>query len=392
MRATGIRLRRLAIILAVVAGIAFVEGYAQGQSGKPAGRPSLTLKPIITTGLVQPLYLTHAGDGSGRLFVVEQAGRIRVLAQGFLQSPPFLDISDLVLPGGERGLLGLAFHPDYARNGRFFVSYTRQPDGATVVAEYRRGSKAGLADRQERVVMVVPQPFANHNGGMIAFGPDGALYIGRGDGGGRGDPDNRGQNPHDLRGKILRLDVDRGEPYAIPDDNPYVSGGGRPEVYALGLRNPWRFSFDHETGSLWVGDVGQNDWEEVDVVVRGGNYGWRLMEGRHCFPPKTDCGGSGLQLPILEYGHEDGRCSITGGYVYRGLSQPALNGLYVYGDYCSGEVFSARTEGATPSIMGQHPQVLLRSGLRISSFGEDEAGELYVVDHGGGVYRLESAH
>ncbi len=393
MRAIGFRPHCLALLfLTVVAVITFVEGYAQSQSDEPASRPPVALTPIVTAGLVQPLYLTHAGDGSGRLFVVEQAGRIRILTQGTLQSIPFLDINDLVLAGGERGLLGLAFHPDYARNGRFFVSYTKQPDGATVVAEYRRGSKAELADRQERIVLVVPQPFANHNGGMIAFGPDGALYIGRGDGGGRGDPDNRGQNPHDLRGKILRLDVDRGEPYAIPADNPYVSGGGRPEIYALGLRNPWRFSFDRETGSLWVGDVGQHAWEEVDVVVRGGNYGWRLMEGQHCFLPQMDCDGPGLRSPILEYGHEAGRCSITGGYVYRGLSQPALKGLYVYGDYCSGEIFCARVEAETRPSLGQHPQVMLRSGLRISSFGEDEAGEIYVVDHGGAVYRLESNH
>ena len=238
--------------------------------------------------------------------------------------------------------------------------------------------------------MVVPQPFANHNGGMIAFGPDGALYIGRGDGGGRGDPDNRGQNPHDLRGKILRVDVDRDEPYAIPPENPYVSGGGRPEIYALGLRNPWRFSFDRETGFLWVADVGQYAWEEVDVIVRGGNYGWRFMEGRHCFSPPTNCAEAGLQLPVLEYGHDGGRCSITGGYVYRGPSQPSLKGVYVYGDYCTGEIFGTRV-GVEPRLgPADAPQVLLRTGLRISSFGEDEGGELYVVDHGGGIYRLES--
>lgn len=378
------------LILTLVTGIASVMEQTQAQTMSD-DIPPLALKPIVTTGLVQPLYLTHAGDGSGRLFVVEQAGRIRILTRKFLQPIPFLDISDLVLAGGERGLLGLAFHPDYARNGRFFVSYTRRPDGATVVAEYRCGSKTDLADRQERVVLVVPQPFANHNGGMVAFGPDGALYVGRGDGGGGGDPDNRGQNPHDLRGKILRLNVDRVEPYTVPADNPYASGGGRPEVYALGLRNPWRFSFDRETGSLWVGDVGQNAWEEVDVVVRGGNYGWRLMEGRHCFPPKTNCDGSGLQLPILEYGHEAGRCSITGGYVYRGPRQATLKGLYVYGDYCSGEIFSIPAEVVTRSPMEPSPRALLRSGLRISSFGEDEEGELYAVDHGGGVYRLDSS-
>jgi len=343
-------------------------------------------------GLVQPLYVTHAGDGSGRLFIVEQGGRIRLLSQGTLQSVPFLDISELVLAGGERGLLGLAFHPDYARNGRLFVSYTRQPDGATVVAEYRRGSQADHADRQERRLMVVLQPFANHNGGMIAFGPDGSLYIGRGDGGGRGDPDDRGQNPNELLGKILRLDVNRGEPYAIPEDNPYASGGGRSEIFAIGLRNPWRFSFDRETGSLWAGDVGQYLWEEVNLVVKGGNYGWRLMEGRHCFIPQTGCDKPGLQRPVLEYGHEAGRCSITGGYVYRGTSYAALKGWYVYGDYCSGEIFGAWLgAGDRQQVMGA-PLVLLRSGFRISSFGEDEAGELYVVDHGGGVYRLEPGH
>ncbi len=391
MRAIGCRLLRLAPpILAIVSGCASIEANAQDVLGDRTIWPHLALRPILTEGLVQPLYLTHAGDRSGRLFIVEQPGRVRILTQGTLLPVPFLDIHDLVLSGGERGMLGLAFHPDYARNGRLFVSYTKQPDGATVVAEYRRGSKAELADRQERVLMAVPQPFANHNGGMIAFGPDGALYIGRGDGGGRGDPDNRGQNPYDLLGKILRVDVDRGEPYAIPADNPYLSGGGRPEIYARGLRNPWRFSFDRETGSLWVGDVGQHAWEEVDVVVRGGNYGWRLMEGRHCFLPKTNCDGPGLQLPILEYGHEAGRCSITGGYVYRGRSQPGLKGLYVYGDYCSGEIFGARVEPEIHPSLGKNPQVLHQSGLRISSFGEDETGEVYVVDHGGGIYRVEA--
>lgn len=308
MRGTGLRWRRLALLMLVVMmAILSDETKARGQAATPANRPSLTLSPISTQGLRQPLYLTHAGDGSGRIFVVEQPGRIRILTEDRLLAVPFLDIQDLVLAGGERGLLGLAFHPDYAHNGRLFVSYTRQPDGATVVAEYRRGSGRDQADRQERVVMIVQQPFANHNGGMIAFGPDGALYIGRGDGGGRGDPDSRAQNPEDLLGKILRLDVNQGKPYAIPADNPYASGGGRREIYAIGLRNPWRFSFDRETGSLWVADVGQDAWEEVDLVVRGGNYGWRVMEGRHCFLPKIDCDKPGLQLPVLEYGHEAGR-------------------------------------------------------------------------------------
>lgn len=391
MRTTEFRLGLVLFLAIIVVASAFLVGPAQSQSNDLTSPPAITLRPIVTKGLVQPLYLIHGGDGSGRLFVAEQAGRIRILTQGTLHPIPFLDISDVVLAGGERGLLGLAFHPEYARNGRFFVSYTRRPDGATVVAEHRRSSNQDQADRQERIILALPQPFANHNGGMITFGPEGALYVGRGDGGGRGDPDNRGQNPHDLLGKILRLDVDRGEPYAILHDNPYVSSGGRPEVYALGLRNPWRFSFDRETGALWVGDVGQYAWEEVDVVVRGGNYGWRRMEGRHCFLPKTDCDGSGIRSPILEYGHEGGRCSITGGYVYRGPSQPLLKGMYLFGDYCSGEIFGARVDPEVRPNSGQHPHVLLRSGLRISSFGEDEAGEVYVVDHGGGIYRVESS-
>lgn len=391
MRMAGSQLAPVVLLVVVlIAGMTSVEGQAQPLTDQDGHRPALALRPIVTAGLVQPLYLTHAGDGSGRLFVVEQGGRIRVLAHELLQPAPFLDLSDRVLAGGERGLLGLAFHPDFARNGRLFVSYTRQPDGATVVAEYRRDSKIDQVGRQERVLMALAQPFANHNGGMIAFGPDGALYIGRGDGGGRGDPDHRAQNPDDLLGKILRLDVDGGEPYAIPVDNPYVSGGGRPEIYAIGFRNPWRFSFDRKSGVLWVGDVGQHAWEEVDAVVRGGNYGWRLMEGRHCFLPKTDCDGSGLQLPVLEYGHEAGRCSITGGYVYRGQIQAALKDVYVYGDYCTGEIMGARVEGGAYSGVAEGAQVLFRSGLRISSFGEDQEGELYVVDHGGGIYRVES--
>ena len=391
MRVPGLQPAWLALFLmTIVLTSVCMEGRAQSPSNDPASSRPLTLRPVVTKGLVQPLYLTHAGDGSRRLFVVEQAGRIRILKEGSLHPTPFLDISDMVLSGGERGLLGLAFHPDYSHNGRLFVSYTRHPDGATVVAEYRRGATPDLSDRQERIILIVPQPFANHNGGMIAFGPDGALYIGRGDGGGRGDPNDRSQNPHDLLGKILRLDVDRGQPYAIPADNPYRSGDGRPEVYALGLRNPWRFSFDRDTGFLWVGDVGQYLWEEVDLVGRGGNYGWRLMEGEHCFIPAKDCQRPGLTLPIFEYGHEGGRCSITGGYVYRGVSQSELKGWYFYGDYCSGEIFGARVD-AGMTMRGERPaNVLLRSGLRISSFGEDEAGEVYVVDHGGGIYQIES--
>jgi glucose/arabinose dehydrogenase len=332
------------------------------------------------------LFLTHSGDGSGHLFIVEQPGTIRVVVQGVLQDKPFLDITQRVLSGGERGLLGLAFHPDYRRNGRFFVNYTRQLDGATVLAEFRRERNTLQASSDERVIMTVPQPFANHNGGMVAFGPDGFLYVGRGDGGSRGDPQNRAQNTEELLGKILRIDVDREQPYAVPPDNPFVRSGGRPEIFAYGIRNPWRFSFDRETKVLWLADVGQYDWEEIDLVMKGGNYGWRVMEGFHCYEPAKDCSTRGMTMPIFEYGHEKGRCSIIGGYVYRGKMIPALRGIYVFGDYCSGEIFWINTEGTT--TLRSEPDLLRKTGSRISSFGEDEAGELYVVDLGGAVYRI----
>ena len=346
-------------------------------------RPIVRLVPIVTDGLENPLFLTQAADGAERLFVVEQPGRIRVLEKHALSPSPFLDITKLVLFGGERGLLGLAFHPGYRHNGRFFVNYTRKPDGATVVAEYRRGATPTSASQEERTLLIVPQPYPNHNGGMIAFGPDGFLYVGLGDGGSKGDPDNRAQNLEDLLGKILRIDVDRGDPYGIPTDNPFAREGGRPEIYAIGLRNPWRFSFDVKTGAFWVADVGQYKWEEINLVTRGGNYGWRVMEGTHCFHPSTDCRTTAFSLPVSEYFHANGRCSITGGYVYRGRVLPSLVGTYVYGDFCSGEIFALNT-GDT----GNDARHILKSSLQISSFGEDAAGELYVLDHKGGVYRL----
>ncbi len=344
------------------------------------------LVPVIAQGLQSPLYLTHAGDGSGQLFIVEQPGTIRVIVQGVLQNKPFLDIMNRVLSGGERGLLGLAFHPNHRENGRFFVNYTRRDDGATVLAEYRRQGLSLQASTEERTLMVVPQPYANHNGGMVAFGPDGFLYVGRGDGGSGGDPQNRAQDPAELLGKILRIDVDGAPPYAIPADNPFARAGGRPEVFAYGVRNPWRFSFDRETGALWLADVGQNKWEEIDLVTRGGNYGWHIMEGRHCFLPEKDCQVKGLIMPVSEYGHDQGRCSVTGGYVYRGRNLPALQGNYLFGDYCSGELFAVSVGSSVAG--GSEPRVLRKSGMRISSFGEDEMGEVYVVDHRGGLYRL----
>jgi glucose/arabinose dehydrogenase len=344
------------------------------------------LSPLVTESLENPVFLTHAADGSPRLFLVEQPGLIRIVERGALISSPFLDIRDRVLSGGERGLLGLAFHPDFRRNGRLYVNYTRHPDGATVLAEYRLGPSPREALRHERILMVVPQPYANHNGGMVAFGPDGYLYIALGDGGSEGDPGNRAQNTNELLGKILRIDVDRSDPYDIPPDNPFAEGSGRPEIYALGLRNPWRFSFDFKTGELWAADVGQNQWEEIDLVVRGGNYGWRVTEGTHCHLPASLCDIKDMIAPVLEYAHEKRRCSIIGGYVYRGQAVAHLAGQYLYGDYCSGEIFAlSRTQG---SDANRTPRVIVKTSLRISSFGEDESGELYVLDHGGGLYRV----
>jgi glucose/arabinose dehydrogenase len=356
---------------------------ALAASAARAQAPAIALEPVVVSGLRQPLQVTHAGDGSGRLFVIEQPGVIRVIQDGVLLREPFLDITPRVRSGGEQGLLGLAFHPAYRSTGRYFVNYTRVPDGGTIVAEYVVSPNPNVSLQRERVLLFVPQPYANHNGGMLAFGRDGFLYIGLGDGGAGGDPQNRAQNLRDLLGKMLRIDVnrtDRGLPYAIPPDNPFAGGDGRPEIFAYGLRNPWRFSFDRRTGELWAADVGQSAWEEIDVVRRGGNYGWRIMEGNHCFNPPRGCPTDGLIPPVAEYATgKEGRCSIIGGHVYRGTRIPSLAGTYVYGDYCSGEIFG---------LAGGRAHLLLSSRLRITSFGEDEAGELYVTGHGGTVHRL----
>lgn len=347
---------------------------ATAQSAGP-----IRLVPLVRQGLESPLFATHAGDGSGRLFVVERRGRIRIVSGGSLIRRPFLDISGRVLSGGERGLLGLAFHPRFRTNGRFFLNYTRRPDGATVVAEFRVSGNPAAALTAGRVLLTVPQPFANHNGGMLAFGRSGKLFIGLGDGGGGGDPGNRAQNRQSLLGKILRIGVDGGRPYAIPADNPFARGGGRREIYALGFRNPWRFSFDRGTGLLYAGDVGQELTEEIDLVRRGGNYGWRILEGNRCFAPASGCNRARLQPPVVSYAHTAGRCSVTGGYVYRGRNIPALAGTYLYGDFCTGEIFGRRNGRSTR---------LLDSALVIASFGEDQAGELVVVDINGAVHRI----
>ena len=310
----------IAVSLVLGGSLAPAEAWSLGRGGAvTVADQNIGLDPVVTSGLERPLFLTHAGDGSGRLFVVEQPGRIRIVSRGSLVATPFLDITERIDFGGERGFLGVAFHPAYLKNRRYFVNYSRDSDGATVVAEYRASGDPNRSGREERIILVVEQPYGNHNGGMLTFGPDGHLYVGMGDGGSGGDPQNRGQNRSDLLGKILRLDVDGRAPYAIPSDNPYASGGGRPEIYALGFRNPWRFSFDRRTGRLWAADVGQNDWEEVDIVERGGNYGWRVMEGTHCYSPRRGCTAEGLERPIAEYSNSGGRCSITGGVCLSGI-------------------------------------------------------------------------
>ena len=335
----------------------------------------------VAEGFDAPLGVTHADDGSGRLFVVEQTGAIRILDDGRVLDEPFLDVGESIVAGGEQGLLGLAFHPGFRRNGRFFINFT-DVNGNTVVAEVQTSNDPDVADAGSVTPLLqIDQPFANHNGGQLAFGPDGYLYIATGDGGSGGDPQGNGQNTEALLGKLLRLDVDSGDPYAIPGDNPFAGGGGAPEVWAYGLRNPWRFSFDSETNGLWIADVGQGDFEEINKSRpdRGGlNYGWNVMEGTDCFGG-GDCDRSDTVLPISGYTHDAG-CSVTGGYVYRGSEFPALSGGYVFGDYCSGTIWGIDARAGSFT----EPVELMQSGLSISSFGLDEGGELYLTDLDGG--------
>ena len=362
-------------------------GGGGGGGGASAAQPtslnSISMAPVVS-GLSSPVDLQDAGDGSGRLFVVEQPGTIRVLQGGALRATPFLDIRALVNFSDEMGLLGVAFHPAFAQNQRFYVNYVRVLGSGqiqSVIAEYRvSAADANQADpASERILLTVDQPFTNHKGGQLAFGPDQFLYIGLGDGGSGGDPLGNAQNLQSLLGKMLRIDVDHTTgalPYAIPADNPFIGGAGLPEIWAYGLRNPFRFSFDLPTGRLFVGDAGQDRFEEVDILQRGGNFGWNVMEGLHCFRPATGCNMSGLLLPIAEYSHSEG-IAVIGGYVYRGSSIPALAGSYVFGDFGSGTIWRL-----TQDAGGAWQRVtLLSGGPAISSFGRDAAGELYVLDY-----------
>jgi glucose/arabinose dehydrogenase len=359
---------------------------------------------LVASGLSAPLRVTAPAGDFQRLFVVEQGGKVRVVKDGILLGSSFLDLSGRISSGGERGLLGLAFHPEYRRNGRFFASYT-DPLGNSVVSEFTVSSNSDFANPgSERVLLRQTQPFSNHNGGHLAFSPiDGSLYLGFGDGGSGGDPQNLAQNDGTWLGKILRIDVDArdaGKAYAVPDDNPFAGRTNPlPEIWAKGLRNPWRFSFDRLNGDLWIGDVGQGSWEEVDwqgASSKGGeNYGWRRMEGSRCYDPATGCQTGSLTLPIVEYAHAatPPRCSVTGGVVARGASVPEIAGRYLFADYCSGELFSVRRLGREAIDARNHRAEWVPAGGRsiasVTDIGEDARGDVYVTDSAGGeVFRL----
>jgi glucose/arabinose dehydrogenase len=350
----------------------------------PGPMPDLALEEVAA-GLAKPIGISHAGDGSGRLFIVEQAGLIKIWKEGNLLPQPFLDIRSIIQSrGGEQGLLAVAFHPRYRENGLFFVNYTALPAGATHVARYRVSrDNSDRADADSGVVLLrIDQPFSNHNGGDLKFGPDGYLYVSVGDGGSAGDPRGYAQNRESLLGKLLRIDIDA-ETYKVPPENPFVGQRGLGEIWAWGLRNPWRIAFDRRTGDLWIADVGQNKLEEINfqpASSRGGeNYGWNVWEGTSRY---REGEVAGAVPPVAEYGR-DGGCSVTGGHLYRGTRIPSLVGAYLYGDYCTGKIWGLRREGEQ-----WVNRLLAESGRMISSFGEDEAGEIYVADHRGGIFRL----
>jgi glucose/arabinose dehydrogenase len=358
----------------------------------PQGLPDptgYTWRPVAG-GLQKPLGLATAADGTGRLFIVEQAGRIQVVQDGQLLPQTYLDITDRVgSRGNEQGLLGLAFHPHYAQNGFFYVNYT-DLNGDTVIARFQvSADDPNRADPgSEKRLLSVKQPFPNHNGGSVVFGPDGYLYLGLGDGGSAGDPLGNGQSLDTLLGKILRIDVDNGDPYAIPPDNPFAGGGGRAEIWAYGLRNPWRFSFDRLTGDLYIGDVGQNQVEEIDFLPAnspgGSNFGWNFFEGSSAYQGAPPPGLLTIP-PVTEYSHALG-CSVTGGVVYRGSRLPEWQGIYLFGDYCSGSVW-----GLTRDAQGSWlSKILFERVGQITSFGQDEQREVYLVDQGGVVYVLDA--
>jgi glucose/arabinose dehydrogenase len=364
-----------------------LAGCSSSSTTDPSADVLLDLQPVVS-GLAAPVYLA-APAGDARLFVVEQPGRIRIVKNGQLLAAPFLDISARVSYGGERGLLSMAFDPQYAANGFFYVYYTSAPTGDIVVERYGGTAGADVASATPTPVIAIPHPGAsNHNGGLVMFGPDGMLYLGTGDGGGAGDPSGNGQNVNVLLGKLLRLDV-RTLPYTVPPGNPFVGQAGkRGEIWAYGLRNPWRFAFDRGSANLYIADVGQNLYEEVNVAPptsAGLNYGWNVMEGQHCYPSGDACNKGALVLPLIEYSHASGGCSITGGFVYRGAAIPEVRGQYFYSDYCAG--FLASFGGTTTRELVTRSWSVPNVGS-VVSFGEDAAGELYVLSANGTVYRI----
>jgi glucose/arabinose dehydrogenase len=359
--------------------------------------PAATYKTVIAfpqLSFTRPVDLQSPADNTDRIFVVEQAGIISVFPndKNTAAKKTFLDIRDNVDDGGnEEGLLGLAFHPDYKTNGYFYVNYTAENPNRTVISRFKVSSgNADQADRaSELELLTFEQPYSNHNGGQVSFGPDGFLYIAVGDGGSGGDPQDNGENRSTLLGTILRIDVNKqenGKAYGIPSDNPFAnnSNGYREEIYAYGLRNPWRFSFDAANSSMWTGDVGQNAYEEIDIIEKGGNYGWNTMEGNHCFEPKSGCDRSGLKPPIHEYGHEEG-FSVTGGFVYRGPTLKDLEGKYIYADYATRRIWALDHTDLSKPVNTQ----LLEADFNISSFGIDQDQELYLCGFDGKIHRLE---
>lgn len=377
-------------LLAAALTAAFITaGAFVGPAAAAPGNAHIALA-LRASGLSKPVYVTTANDGTGRLFIVEQEGRIRVYKNGAILPTPFLSIVGQVTGGTERGLLGLAFHPSFKTNRKFYIYFT-DIDGNSRVREYLASTgNPDVAQTSYRTIMLIYQPYTYHKAGNLQFGKGGYLFIPTGDGGGAGDPGNRAQSIDTLLGKILRIDVDHStatKNYTSPSTNPYAAIPGRNEIWQLGLRNPWRISFDRLNGDLWIADVGQEKWEEIDRAVktisgpgRGFNWGWRVMEGTHCYLPSSGCNRTGKKLPVVEYAHDSGRCAVVGGYVYRGAAIPALYGGYLFGDFCTGEVWVITASAPAPAPK----TLLLDTDFTLSSFGQDAAGELYVLDYGNG--------
>ncbi len=391
---------RQRVAVALTAGVLAVLALG----GPVAARPIDIDEPAITTaavprvalslrasGLTKPVFVTSARDGTGRLFILEQTGRIKIYKDGAIRTTPFLSLAGKVGTAFEQGLLGLAFHPGFTTNRKLYVSYTDLSNNI-VVREYKTfvSSPNRVDTSTARTIITIAKPYNNHNGGMLAFASGGYLFMSTGDGGGIGDSGNRAQSTSSLLGKMLRIDINgttSTKNYRIPSSNPYVGRDGLDEIWQIGLRNPWRWSFDRANGNMWIGDVGQEFWEEVNRAVRtssgpgrGVNWGWRSLEGTHCHKPAIGCTTTGMTMPLLDYEHVSGRCSVIGGYVYRGSNLPGLVGYYVFGDFCTGEIWAVPSGASRPAT-----KVLLRdTSLTISSFGEGGSNELYVLDRGGG--------